>query len=400
MNPKEEVGAGEKIKLADAYRAAFAIWSSPIDSKRNDGSQADQDKGSVLTADIMPDSSNYLQLAPHTDRSLILDEANDIKSPDNVDKPWLPLSVQNLTLSIAKVQEEEQQRIFSKSDESYLLSSWDLQDIAFEERMRAWVDTANPEQRTTEMAKEDFQGGDTHFKELETRSVVKLSSKESQATDNESTDSYLVERSLRVKRAEERISALVSKGGSRCIKPGVTLLLRHATHMDAEELINLYNSYVRGTFQCLDTKPIAVDDMRQCIDESRKEELPFIVAIDVERSQNSGRKMLGGQNVGRCLMDAMMTLADPQYSPKGGYYYMPSPHESNVLTVSSSISCRPLSHLAMLMSHADSEVSRFRRIRDWLSREHKFSQKGDLPSVAEKMGQLANIAILIRRICA
>ncbi|OKL58015.1 hypothetical protein UA08_06758 [Talaromyces atroroseus] len=238
--------------------------------------------------------------------------------------------------------------------------------------------------------------------------------------------SYLVQRSLRVKKAEERILALASTGGSRRIKPEVALILRHATHMDAEELMNLYNSYVRGTVQCLDTKPIAVDDMFQRVDESRKEELPFIVAIDVQR-QESGRKMLEyirltkfldgqpsvsgtarleimiwhsnrGQNVGRCLMDAMMTLADPRYSPKGGYYFMPPPNDMDDISFSSSISCRPLSYLVMLMNHSDPEASRFRRIRDWLSREHTFSQKGDLPSVAEKMGQPVNIAILVRRI--
>jgi L-amino acid N-acyltransferase YncA len=377
------------------------------------------EEASVISAGVKL-SSNHLQStsqsASHTERSLINEDGN-ATAQDELEKPCLPLSIQNLTLSAAKVQEKEQKRILSNSEDSYLLSSWELKDIAFGERMRSWVENANPgqntEQRATEVTEEPSQEESTHTDRPRTPSVARPPS-ESQA-DNESTDSYLVERSLRATDAKKRISALIGKRNSS-IKPGVALILRHATSMDANELIILYNHFVRGTHQCLDTKPITVDDMHQRIDESRKEELPFIVAVAMERRNNAAGKVLGsvrltkfldgqpsvsqtarleimvwhsnrGQNVGRCLMDAMMTFVDPKYSGKGGYAFVPSPVESNDLIFYSSTSCRPLRNLAIFMSYIDAEASRYGRIRDWLKREHKFAEKGNMPSVAQKMIQ-------------
>jgi hypothetical protein len=88
---------------------------------------------------------------------------------------------------------------------------------------------------------------------IETPSTTKLVLKNQ--ADNESTNSYLVERSLRASDAKKGISALITKQNPS-ITLGVALILCHATSMDANELIILSNSFVRGTFQCLDTKPM------------------------------------------------------------------------------------------------------------------------------------------------
>jgi len=226
-----------------------------------------------------------------------------------------------------------------------------------------------------------------------------------------------MERTERIAAAKERISILKCRNK---IKPEIFLFLRHAMHIDAEYLAGVVNSYVRCSAHTLESKPITVHDIIQRIDDSRNQELPFIVAIkqSMERDFESrvpwGR-VLGfvrltnflqgqpsvagtaqmeimvsqdskGQKVGRCLMDAMLTITDPGYSPKGGYLF-DSDIPNDTMISSASWSCRPLDNIVAMMNYTDEEKSRCRVIKQWLRKEHKFSERGYLPRIAIKLGQ-------------
>lgn len=414
--------ASENVKLADSFRAAFAVYKSPKPrSPSGDGSgvklqgntsQVDQDKTSIESSGVKADSkttaSIHLKPAFHTEGVSIEQKANT-KTQDELAQPYLPLSMQNVMRKVEAVQEHEEERLLSKVKQPYLLSAWEVQGMVFQERMRSWLDSAKQDcaQDVPPQVAQDAES--VHTGGLEIRSSQKLASQEDD--DRSDFNPYLAERSSRAQAAAERISGLQWKDrGSGGIKPGVSLSLRHAKYSDAMGLAGIYNSYVRATVQCLDTEPITVDIVYQRIDESRKQELPFIVAIN-EDHEKMRIKILGyarltnfldgqlsvsgtarleimvwhqtrGYNVGRCLMDAMMTFVDPKYSPKGGYYFNPKELEN-----CGSLSCRPLTNVVIYMSHSDSEVSRYRRIRKWLSKEHQFFERGNLPSVAHKMAQ-------------
>ncbi|KAF4970774.1 hypothetical protein F66182_17806 [Fusarium sp. NRRL 66182] len=93
----------------------------------------------------------------------------------------------------------------------------------------------------------------------------------------------------------------------------------------------------------------------------------------------------------------MLTIADPNYSPRGGYLF-----ESNIpndtMINGASWSCRPLDNIVAMVSHLNQEKARSHMVEQWLEKEHKFAQKGYLPHIAMKLGQFVNISILVREI--
>jgi hypothetical protein len=191
-------------------------------------------------------------------------------------------------------------------------------------------------------------------------------------------------------------------------------------HIDAEYLAGVVNSYVRCSAYTLESKPVTVHDIIQRIDDSRNQELPFIVAIKQSKERDFESrvpwgKILGfvrltnflqgqpsvagtaqieimvaqdskGQKVGRCLIDAMLTIADPGYSPMGGYLF-DSNIPNDTMINGASWSCRPLSNIVAMMNHTNEEKSRCQMVEQWLRKEHNFSPRGYLPQIAAKLGQ-------------
>lgn len=339
------------------------------------------------------------------------------KSPE---QNALPLSTENLF----RKQEEEDQRLAATVDDSYLLSVYDVRDLAFRDRMHTWV-----EQDLDAGGEEEEHVNDRHRDELSYARGINLTPSEKsswvdyQHTETAKTDPDLAERSSRISAAKQRIYLLNSRRNIRNrkgIKPEMQLYLRYAMHSDAKGLMEMYNSYIPTSPHCLETQKVTATEMYNRINQSQNNELPFIVAMKPEENPGPRKPhetLIGfvrltnfmdgqpsvtstaqleilvghhhkGQNVGRCLMDAILTIADPGYAPRGGYVFeCKSLNGSPIMENYASISCRPLTHVVTMMNHTTSEVGRYQRVKQWLEKEFKFSEKGNLPSVARKMDQ-------------
>lgn len=386
-------------------RAAFAVWNKPKTVKKPE-ELATPAKNDVQNPPLKDEDKN--SGAAVKDESPALSPGVSLDTQDN--NEVLPLSQENLIRST----EEEEQRLLARVEKSYSLSGDEMRQIIKTKTIKKWLEQSDPEGCKEDTESEGFRSGDGRMD-----GGVKISLEEvvQEHTDAASSNPYIIERTERVAAAKERISILKCRNK---IQPGIFLFLRHAIHIDAEYLAGVVNSYVRCSAHTLESKPITVHDIIQRIDDSRNQELPFIVAIkqSVERDFESrvpwGR-VLGfvrltnflqgqpsvagtaqmeimvsqdskGQKVGRCLMDAMLTITDPGYSPKGGYLFE-SNFPNDTMISSASWSCRPLDTIVAMMNHTDEERSRCRVIEQWLRKEHKFSERGYLPRIGAKLGQ-------------
>lgn len=386
-------------------RAAFAVWNKPKTVKKPE-ELATPAKNDVQNPPLKDEDKN--SGAAVKDESPALSPGVSLETQDN--NEVLPLSQENLIRST----EEEEQRLLARVEKSYSLSGDEMRQIIKTKTIKKWLEQSDPEGCKEDTESKGFRSGDGRMD-----GGVKISLEEvmQEHTDAASSNPYIIERTERVAAAKERISILKCRNK---IQPGIFLFLRHAMHIDAEYLAGVVNSYVRCSAHTLESKPITVHDIIQRIDDSRNQELPFIVAIkqSVERDFESrvpwGR-VLGfvrltnflqgqpsvagtaqmeimvsqdskGQKVGRCLMDAMLTITDPGYSPKGGYLFE-SNFPNDTMISSASWSCRPLDTIVAMMNHTDEERSRCRVIEQWLRKEHKFSERGYLPRIGAKLGQ-------------
>ncbi|EED22231.1 C6 transcription factor, putative [Talaromyces stipitatus ATCC 10500] len=332
-------------------------------------------------------------------------------------KKKLPLSMANLI----RITESEQQQLLSDVRNSFRLSNQEMREIILVKNVKDWLRKANPDGRQEDTASESFRSGDGEIQggtEISVEEIVQ------QQTDAASSNPYIMERNLRVDAAKERISILQCRNG---IEPGVCMFLRHAMHTDAEDIAAVFNSYVNCSAHTLESTMINAGDVIQRINESRYKELPFIVAIkkhedrlDIHRSWGrvlgyvrltdfqgglpafAGTAQLEitvahdskGVKVGSCLLDAMMTMADPQYIPRGGYAFVSNiPNETMIHCAS--WSCRPLTRIVLMMSYLMFEQGENSVIENWLTRRYNFQRRGFLPAIAIKMGQEAGITILI-----
>lgn len=417
-------------------RAAFAVWTTPKATKptKSEDSEAPKTdpsvklKGSATSETKEPMNSKEqatsikkdIQETPIRDgdknsEAAIRDETPTF-SPDvsfNTQEQYevLPLSAANLIKST----EEEEQRVLARIENSHSLPGHEMREVIMTRRIKKWLTQADPQNSKEETESDGFRIDDGKMD-----GGVKISPEENvqDHTDAASSNPYIIERTERVAAAKERISILKRRNK---IRPGIFLFLRHAMHIDAEGLAGVVNSYVQCSAYTLETKLISVHDIYQRINDSRSQELPFIVAIKQSEEKDYDSRVpwgriLGfvrltnflqgqssvsntaqleiivaqnskGQKVGRCLMDAMLTIADPNYSPRGGYLF-----ESNIpndtMINGASWSCRPLDNIVAMMSHLNQEKARSHMVEQWLEKEHKFAQKGYLPHIAMKLGQL------------
>ncbi|EEA26352.1 hypothetical protein TMatcc_005382 [Talaromyces marneffei ATCC 18224] len=434
MAPEKDVVQSAKDKeRMEQMRAAFAIWTIP---KAKTPTEPEQSPTPTLNTPAKPEGS-MTDAKDNVQEPLMKEEDKNSGAAVNDDSrtfspdvslytqengEMLPLSAANLVRNT----EEEEKRLLARTENLYSLDALEMKGVILTKRIKKWLKQADPEGCKEDTESEGFRSGDGNIK-----GGVKLSLEDvvqEQYTDTASSNPYIMERTQRVAAAKERITILKCRNK---IRPGTFFLLRHAMHIDAAELAGVVNSYVSCSAHTLESKPVSVHDIYQRIDDSRNQELPFIVAIkqSTEKDYDSRvpwGEVLGfvrltnfmqgqpavasaaqieimvaqdskGQKVGRCLMDAMLTIADPGYSPKGGYLF-DSNTPNDTMINGASWSCRPLSNIVAMMSYTNEEKSRCQMIKQWLMKEHKFSERGDLPHVGQKLGQQINISLLVREI--
>jgi L-amino acid N-acyltransferase YncA len=204
------------------------------------------------------------------------------------------------------------------------------------------------------------------------------------------------------------LSSMRSPASPAPISPKANIYLRAAANGDISELSLLYNWYVHNSPQCVDLNPVDDAAMRQRIQHSRTDQLPFVVAAERQtgKATRSNRvrneRLLGfvsltdfmgvdtigertaevkifvhpgnkGKGVGRCLMDKVMELCDPSYSSRGGYFFE-----------SGKLSYRSLGFLIIAMSYPQHEPAEYHRVKEWLQKAHQFEEQGLLKGVARK----------------
>lgn len=227
-----------------------------------------------------------------------------------------------------------------------------------------------------------------------------------------------------IRRREARaqyLAAMRTPPSSNPNVPKANIYLRPAEVGDIPELLSLYNWYVANATQCVDATALAEQDMRQRIDDCKREKLPFIVAVErksailngrIRRDQNEnvmgyalatdfmGARTIGrhtaeieifvhhtkrDQGVGRCLMDKLLEICDPTYLGRGGYFFDSDLEDGGCYSPGSS---RRLARLVIAISYSEDDPSDYHRVKEWLMRRHRFEEQGLLKGAARKFDKL------------
>ncbi|KAL1978061.1 hypothetical protein VTN31DRAFT_920 [Thermomyces dupontii] len=229
------------------------------------------------------------------------------------------------------------------------------------------------------------------------------------------------------------------------------IYLRPAEERDADELAALYDWHARHTASCIDTNPITPDMIKARLAESRRDNLPFIVAVKRQPpttptylhphhlhrrqrrktttdhtlnndvpfeklagairlttflgSQGGAQQTIGHhtakmevfvhphrrhQGVARCLVDGVLAICDPLAEPSsssGGGGASSHAHGLLSPTATPFESYRRLRRILVEMAFPQTDKKGFDRVKNWLEREHRFQEQGLLKGVARKFDQ-------------
>ncbi|KAL1999703.1 hypothetical protein VTN02DRAFT_4144 [Thermoascus thermophilus] len=209
--------------------------------------------------------------------------------------------------------------------------------------------------------------------------------------------------------------------------PKANIYLRPAEVGDIPELIELCNWYILHGTQSVDLDLFNQADMRQRIDDSKRESLPFIVAAErrngpFSRAGDQPERILGyalatdfmgerttgrytaelevfvhpqkkRQGIGRCLMDKLLEVCDPMYIPKRGYYFDSSLEERRGYY---SGGRRKLDRLIFTLCYPEDNPTEYQRVKEWLGEKYQFEEQGLLKGVGQKFDKFLNISYLVR----
>ncbi|KAL2220881.1 hypothetical protein M432DRAFT_541520 [Thermoascus aurantiacus ATCC 26904] len=212
--------------------------------------------------------------------------------------------------------------------------------------------------------------------------------------------------------------------------PKANIYLRPVEVGDIPELLDLCNWYIRNGTQSVDLDLLNQTDMRQRIDDSKREKLPFIVAVErrmgpaPRASSNQRERILGyalatdfmgqrttgrytaelevfvhhekkRQGIGRCLMDKLLEVCDPTYIPKRGYFFDSDLEDRRGY---SSGGRRKLVRLIFALSYPEDDPTEYKWVKEWLRQKYKFEEQGLLKGVGEKFDKFLNVSYLVRNI--
>lgn len=197
--------------------------------------------------------------------------------------------------------------------------------------------------------------------------------------------------------------------------PRAKTYLRPVETKDIAQLVNLCNWYVKNTERVTDLDEITQKEMKEFIAEAENQNLPFLVAAQqkpgVWHAMNSEDEMVHGyigaldfagyrttsrytaelqlfvhpgihrHGIGRCLVDKMLQILDPQYPAKRGYYF-DCPNEKR--NVYDSGGHRPMSRLVFVVHHRADDVKEYAWLKKWLEKDFGFEEQGLLKGVGIK----------------
>ncbi|OAX82205.1 hypothetical protein ACJ72_03448 [Emergomyces africanus] len=212
--------------------------------------------------------------------------------------------------------------------------------------------------------------------------------------------------------------------------PKLNLYLRPIEKKDLPGLLNLFNWYIRNTVRCVDLEPLALEHLRNRIDECEWEKFPALVAA--EQKPRLGHA-LNGENeeifgcilasdftgpatinrytaelelfvdpkyyrrgVGRCLVDKLLEISDPDYLPNHGYHFDCASAQADVYRAGKN---RQLARLIFILHYvADDDNSDYIWTKEWLQRKFGFEEQALLKHTGFKGGKWLNSSYLVRSI--
>lgn len=218
--------------------------------------------------------------------------------------------------------------------------------------------------------------------------------------------------------------------------PRVDIYLRPAETTDMYQMRDIYNHYVNETVACPDGEAINIPTLLARWKDVGRNRLPWLVAVDKTQKyskvpdnptdfKHSARDehIVGlafaedhhdikgmyrytvefeifvkrgwrHNGVGKCLMDKMMAITDPDHIPRGGYDFgLPT---TNLLQYEMGGS-RVVKSIIVNVHYDAKDRERFEWLSKWLQETWKFSKVGEMEEIGYKLGKLVSRAIFLRK---
>ncbi|KAK2867810.1 hypothetical protein FQN49_003451 [Arthroderma sp. PD_2] len=322
-------------------------------------------------------------------------------------------------------------------------------DEFFSQKFRNWLDKTMRFGFIVDMTQEEFKNGE-HHASLDTgmgpatfvcpEIICDTSEPENSAHCHETAIGYVHNWNLRIRQEQERKEAEERERRRLAVLPKPTpapeepvpyapklnMYIRPVEPKDIVALVEIYNWYTRNTTCRADIEEITYDEMRELIEELQGENYPFLVAAGrhpkVWHAMNREPEMLYGfcslsdftgpisiqrytceielfvhpkrlrMGVGSCLLDKMIEICDPKYSPRGGYIFDCAVHNRDVYTMGLA---HPVMRLIAIIHHSDEEAPRYAWMQRWLSKEFNFQEQGFLRGIGVNRKVLINDGYMV-----
>ncbi|KAF9884674.1 hypothetical protein FE257_001367 [Aspergillus nanangensis] len=210
--------------------------------------------------------------------------------------------------------------------------------------------------------------------------------------------------------------------------PKANIYLRPVENTDVPELFEIFHDYaMKSPLSTDDHRLIEEDDVRNRIDRSRSQKMPFIVAVERKagrRRDNSPQKILGyalaqefpggdaagrytaelklfvrrgykWQGVGKCLIDKLLEVCDGTYIAKHGYFFDASVEERSGYE---SGGRRKLSCLIFTISYPTDNQHTYQGLTRWLKTNYQFEEQGVLKRARVKQNQFLDVSYWVKNI--
>ncbi|KAF7593264.1 hypothetical protein BBP40_011720 [Aspergillus hancockii] len=198
---------------------------------------------------------------------------------------------------------------------------------------------------------------------------------------------------------------------------------------DVRGLLEIFNWYAANSSLSTNIETLQAGDIRQIIDDSNEEKLPFIVAAErrIGATANSGREKIFGyalatdylgqrtsgrftaeleifvkpghlrKGIGKCLIDKLLEVCDATYIPKRGYFFDSNFDDRSGYWAGGR---RRLGRLIFAISYPTdrNSMATYSWMEEWLKRDYGFEEQGRLNGARVKFSKFLNVVYLVRNV--